>query len=208
MNKTITYIYIYIYIYTHTHTHTYTHTIYIYIYIYTHMNMIITIVVNYLFLWLKHIFFLRQSVAKVYLRQHMMAMRGCVNLRMYVCMYVCMDGWMDACMYVWMDGWLYGCMDVWMYVCAQKHTTGFNLLVYARNNRGIRFHRIRNFKQYYFNSIPPTSHLPHPETLRPFFEPAYRALAFYFSSSEALLARFLFVFPEISRVLPPIKPPN
>ena len=25
-------------------------------------------------------------------------------------------------------------------------------------NRGVRFHRIRDFKQYYFNSIPPTSH--------------------------------------------------
>ena len=31
----------------------------------------------------------------------------------YVCMYVCMHGWMDVCMYVYMDA----CMDVCMYVC-------------------------------------------------------------------------------------------
>ena len=26
-------------------------------------------------------------------------------------------------------------------------------------HRGLRFHQIRDFKQYYFNSVPPTSHL-------------------------------------------------
>ena len=31
---------------------------------------------------------------------------------MYVCMYVCMDGWMD----VWMDGCMYGWMDVCIYI--------------------------------------------------------------------------------------------
>ena len=31
---------------------------------------------------------------------------------MYVCMYVCIYGWMDGCMYVWMDGCMYACMYV------------------------------------------------------------------------------------------------
>ena len=35
--------------------------------------------------------------------------------------------------------------------------TGLNLLICVKN-RGLRFHRIRDFKQCYFNSIPPTSH--------------------------------------------------
>ena len=26
-------------------------------------------------------------------------------------------------------------------------------------NRGVRFHRVRDFQQYYFNSIPPTCHI-------------------------------------------------
>ena len=32
------------------------------------------------------------------------------------------------------------------------------------NNRGVRFYRIRDFKQYYFNSVPPSSH-SRPRTL-------------------------------------------
>ena len=43
--------------------------------------------------------------------------------------------------------------------CSAQETTitGLNLLVYAWENRGARFHRVRDFKQPYFNSIPPTS---------------------------------------------------
>ena len=36
-------------------------------------------------------------------------------------------------------------------------------------NRWVRFHRIRDFKQYYFNSIPPTSHI---DTIPPPRSPA------------------------------------
>ena len=42
-------------------------------------------------------------------------------------------------------------------VGSKKPITGLNLLVHAWKIRGVRFHRIREFKQYYFNSVPPTS---------------------------------------------------
>ena len=35
-------------------------------------------------------------------------------------------------------------------------------IVICVSNGGVRFHRIRDFKQYYFNSIPPASHLSIP----------------------------------------------
>ena len=34
-----------------------------------------------------------------------------------------------------------------------------SLAIICVKHRGVRFHRIYKFKQYYFNSIPPTSHL-------------------------------------------------
>ena len=43
------------------------------------------------------------------------------------------------------------------FVGSEKTITSLNLLVYVWN-RGVRLHRIRYLKQYYFNSIPPTSH--------------------------------------------------
>ena len=41
---------------------------------------------------------------------------------------------------------------------AQKHILQASLCRYMRKHRGVWFHRIRDFKQYYFNRIPPTSH--------------------------------------------------
>jgi hypothetical protein len=40
----------------------------------------------------------------------------------HVCMYVCMDGWMDAWMHGCMDAWMHGCMDAWMHVCTYVRT--------------------------------------------------------------------------------------
>ena len=42
------------------------------------------------------------------------------------------------------------------FVCSKKPVTGLNLLVICVKCRGVRFHRIRDFKQYYFISILPT----------------------------------------------------
>ena len=39
-------------------------------------------------------------------------MYGCMD----VCMYRCMDGWMDVRTYVGRDVWMYGWMDGWTYV--------------------------------------------------------------------------------------------
>ena len=42
-----------------------------------------------------------------------MGMDGCIYVRVSVCMYVRMYGWMDVCVYVCM----YVCMHVCMHVC-------------------------------------------------------------------------------------------
>ena len=46
---------------------------------------------------------------------------------MYICMYVCMDRWMDGWMYECMDGWMDGCMYGYMYVL-KTHCHQFDII--------------------------------------------------------------------------------
>ena len=76
-------------------------------------------------------------------------------------------GRLSACERWLVGGWRNTVGDLIEFFLGQRQPiTGLNVLVYyCMKNRGVRIHRMRNFKQYYFNSIAPTSQSGNPQAL-------------------------------------------
>ena len=71
---------------------------------------------------------------------------------MYTCVYIYI--YIHIHIYIYIERERYMCTFIYIYIYIYTHI----LTGTCVNNRGARFHRIRDFKLCYFNSIPPTFH--------------------------------------------------